>query len=61
MTTNRKRTIDAAFDSRIHFKLHYADLFVDSRGTIWTNAPESLPAGMLRTEIKDEDVKQLAD
>jgi hypothetical protein len=59
MTTNRKCSIDAAFDSRIHFKLHYADLSVESRAAIWRNALDSLPVGLLRTEIQDEDVKQL--
>lgn len=60
MTTNRKRTIDAAFDSRIHFKLHYADLSNESRAAIWKNCLESLPKGVAKSEIKDEDIKELA-
>jgi hypothetical protein len=60
MTTNRKRTIDAAFDSRIHFKLHYADLSVESRSTIWRNCLENVPSNLSKEDIKEDDLKQLA-
>jgi hypothetical protein len=59
MTTNRKRTIDPAFDSRIHFKLHYADLSPESRSIIWRNCLENVPSNLSRSEVKDEDVAQL--
>jgi hypothetical protein len=59
MTTNRKRTIDPAFDSRIHFKLHYADLSPESRTTIWKNCLENIPSNLSKSEVKDEDLVQL--
>jgi hypothetical protein len=60
MTTNRKRTIDAAFDSRIHFKLHYAELSAESRSAIWKNCLENLPSDLSRANITDDDLKQLS-
>jgi len=60
MTTNRKRTIDPAFDSRIHFKLHYADLSPESRSTIWKNCLENVPKELSKAEIKDADLMELA-
>jgi len=60
MTTNRKRTIDAAFDSRIHFKLHYAELSAESRSTIWKNCLDNVPADLSKEDIKEGDIKQLA-
>lgn len=61
MTTNRKRTIDAAFDSRIHFKLHYKDLEAEARYTIWKNCLDNVPAGVEKSRIKDGDLKKLAE
>jgi DNA polymerase III delta prime subunit len=61
MTTNRKRTIDAAFESRIHFKLHYKELEVDSRYTIWKNCLNNTPAGLEKSGIREEDVRKLAE
>ncbi|KAF2032295.1 P-loop containing nucleoside triphosphate hydrolase protein [Setomelanomma holmii] len=60
MTTNRNRTIDQAFNSRIHFKLHYADLSPDSRSTIWKNCIANIPAELPKVELKDDEWKQLA-
>ncbi|KAH7078251.1 P-loop containing nucleoside triphosphate hydrolase protein [Paraphoma chrysanthemicola] len=60
MTTNRKRTIDPAFDSRIHFKLHYADLSSESRLTIWKNCLANIPAELPRAALKEDEWKQLA-
>jgi hypothetical protein len=60
MTTNRKRTIDAAFDSRIHFKLHYADLSTESRASIWKNCLDNLPSGITKSDMKEQDFKTLA-
>ncbi|KAF2132112.1 P-loop containing nucleoside triphosphate hydrolase protein [Dothidotthia symphoricarpi CBS 119687] len=60
MTTNRKRTIDAAFDSRIHFKLHYGDLDVASRSAIWKNCIGSVPAAVSTAGISEKDYEQLA-
>jgi AAA+ superfamily predicted ATPase len=61
MTTNRKRTINAAFDSRIHFKLHYKELDSESRYTIWKNCLENTPAGLEKGDIGEEDVRKLAE
>lgn len=36
MTTNRVRSIDSAFESRIHISMHYHDLSLDARRAIWT-------------------------
>jgi SpoVK/Ycf46/Vps4 family AAA+-type ATPase len=58
MTTNRKRTIDPAFDSRIHFKLHYGDLPLESRVAICL---ENMPTDLEKAEIKDEDLMKLAE
>ena len=35
LTTNRVRTFDEAFQSRIHLSLHYNDLDPDARRQIW--------------------------
>ena len=35
LTTNRVRTIDPAFQSRIHVSLRYSDLTFDARRAIW--------------------------
>jgi SpoVK/Ycf46/Vps4 family AAA+-type ATPase len=61
MTTNRKRTIDAAFDSRIHFKLHYKELASGLRYTIWKNCLDSTPAGLSKEGLTEEEMKNLAD
>lgn len=37
MTTNRVRTIDSAFQSRIHISLDYQELTMESRKQIWQN------------------------
>jgi SpoVK/Ycf46/Vps4 family AAA+-type ATPase len=60
MTTNRKRTIDSAFDSRIHFKLHYGDLSPESRSTIWKTCLENVPSDLSKSEINEADLKKLA-
>ncbi|KAF2011401.1 P-loop containing nucleoside triphosphate hydrolase protein [Aaosphaeria arxii CBS 175.79] len=61
MTTNRKRTIDAAFDSRIHFKLHYPDLSVASRASIWKNCLENAPAAAKQAKLNEQEITQLAE
>jgi hypothetical protein len=61
MTTNRKRTIDSAFDSRIHFKIHYGDLSPESRCAIWKTCLENIPANLSKSEINEADLKKLAN
>jgi SpoVK/Ycf46/Vps4 family AAA+-type ATPase len=60
MTTNRKSTIDAAFNSRIHFKLHYEDLTVASRMKIWRNNLVGASAASVEVEIREQDLQELA-
>jgi SpoVK/Ycf46/Vps4 family AAA+-type ATPase len=60
MTTNRQRTIDSAFDSRIHFNLHYGDMSTDSRFKIWKNRLGNVPKELSVAKIKDQDLEQLA-
>lgn len=37
LTTNRVKTFDQAFQSRIHISLEYPELSIDSRKTVWKN------------------------
>lgn len=60
MTTNRKGSIDNAFESRIHFKLHYDDLDETSRAAVWTNCLDSGPPQMAKPNFSEEDIKGLA-
>jgi hypothetical protein len=62
LTTNRKRTIDPAFDSRIHFKLHYPHLLPEARYAIWTNCLANAPSGVSKdgSDISEEDLRSLA-
>jgi hypothetical protein len=60
MTTNRKSTIDAAFDSRIHFKMHYPDLTPASRASIWRNCLASVPADSAKVECGEAEIEKLA-
>jgi len=53
LTTNRVKSFDPAFHSRISVALHYADLDFDSREKIWKNLLDS--AG-----VKGIDTKELA-
>lgn len=38
LTTNRDHSIDAAFESRIHVKLHYPELEADDRAKVWSES-----------------------
>ncbi|MCJ1376077.1 hypothetical protein MMC20_007315 [Loxospora ochrophaea] len=60
MTTNRKHSIDAAFQSRIHFKLHYSDLTESSRATIWRQFFSSIPAGVTAPNFTGDEITELA-
>lgn len=60
MTTNRKRTIDAAFDSRIHFKLHNTDLSDESRLAIWKNCLSNVPMETEKANVKERDLAHLS-
>jgi len=60
MTTNRKATIDPAFDSRIHFKLHYDDLSITSRVAIWRNCLDNIPSVVSKEDIGEKEIQELA-
>ncbi|KAF1954563.1 P-loop containing nucleoside triphosphate hydrolase protein [Byssothecium circinans] len=61
LTTNRKSTIDTAFESRIHFKLHYPDLTAASRLEIWQNCLAGASAASVDVQLQDSDLQQLAE
>ena len=63
MTTNRVKTFDEAFQSRIHVSLRYHDLKPDARQTIWVAFLNKVKAqqtidpdtglGITRSELHD--------
>lgn len=58
MTTNRIRTFDDAFKSRIHVPLRYGDLPASSRVRIWRNFLQGVDGGV---DIDDRGYDQLAE
>ncbi|KAI9702287.1 MAG: hypothetical protein M1820_006219 [Bogoriella megaspora] len=60
MTTNRKQAIDPAFNSRIHFKIHYPPLSFDDRLIIWKNFMSRVPPEVPEPELDDADFEDLA-
>ncbi|KLU91079.1 hypothetical protein MAPG_09602 [Magnaporthiopsis poae ATCC 64411] len=58
MTTNRIKTFDDAFKSRIHVPLRYSGLPASSRERIWRNF---LTAGGDEVDIDDEGYRRLAE
>jgi len=66
LTTNRIKTFDEAFKSRIHVSLHYGPLKNSDRREIWENHFEGLKTKKIRVEdevkeyiFKDKEVKNL--
>jgi AAA+ superfamily predicted ATPase len=57
LTTNRIKTFDDAFHSRIHITLGYSNHDLASREQIWRNFGTHMVEGM---NIKDEDYIELA-
>ncbi|KAL8833085.1 MAG: hypothetical protein Q9170_004518 [Blastenia crenularia] len=57
LTTNRIKSIDPAFQSRIHFSIQYPDLDTASRQIIWHNFIRDRPDP---SEISDEDIANLS-
>jgi hypothetical protein len=56
LTTNRIRTMDQAFQSRIHIAIEYEDLNRDARRLIWKNRIKGLPESMssgLESSLED--------
>ncbi|KUJ10193.1 P-loop containing nucleoside triphosphate hydrolase protein [Mollisia scopiformis] len=60
MTTNRRKAIDPAFQSRIHFKIHYPALTESSRAQVWKDFLSTAPAGVKKPELSNEQIVQLA-
>jgi hypothetical protein len=38
LTTNRADTMDPAFNSRVHIRLHYPNLDAGTRRKVWVNS-----------------------
>ena len=57
MTTNRVRTFDDAFKSRIHVPLKYEDLPAESRLTVWRNFLGKVEG----TAVDEGEMRQLAE
>lgn len=60
LTTNRKEEIDPAFQSRIHFTLHYPDLDEAKRTIIWKNFLDVIAQNTTLLALTDDDVEVLA-
>ncbi|CAI0648926.1 unnamed protein product, partial [Colletotrichum noveboracense] len=58
MTTNRVRTFDDAFKSRIHVPLKYDDLPKESRLKVWKNFLAGVEGGV---EVDEEGYERLAE
>ncbi|PQE29410.1 AAA family ATPase protein [Rutstroemia sp. NJR-2017a WRK4] len=60
LTTNRKSEIDPAFQSRIHFSLHYPDLNEESRKAVWSNFIDTVAKQNGKAVISPDDISKLA-
>ncbi|CAG8959829.1 hypothetical protein HYFRA_00001737 [Hymenoscyphus fraxineus] len=60
LTTNRASKIDFAFQSRIHFKLHYENLDETSRLKIWKTFINKITDTAEGTTLTEEDISLLA-
>lgn len=61
LTTNRMRTFDAAFESRIHFCLEYPDLDAAARETVWRGFVGRAKADpRAKVELSEADIRALA-
>ncbi|PKK54014.1 hypothetical protein CI102_1221 [Trichoderma harzianum] len=61
LTTNRLRSIDSAFQSRIHFCFHYDDLDVTAKALVWkTFLAKAGASEGVRVDITDEQRHILA-
>lgn len=60
LTTNRRSEIDPAFQSRIHFSLHYPDLTESSRITVWSNFIETVAKKTGDAVLSTADIEKLA-
>ncbi|KAF7907081.1 uncharacterized protein EAF01_004668 [Botrytis porri] len=60
LTTNRKSEIDPAFQSRIHFSIHYSDLTESGRVVVWTNFIGTVSKQTGTSSIDSTDIEKLA-
>ncbi|KAL2826607.1 hypothetical protein BDW59DRAFT_62600 [Aspergillus cavernicola] len=61
LTTNRRDSIDPAFQSRIHFYFGYRPLGLDAREQIWsTFFARTVEAGRVELKVSVEERKELA-
>ena len=61
LTTNRLKTFDSAFESRIHFCLEFPDLDNNARETIWRSfIAKSRLNSKVRVHLDDANIRELA-
>lgn len=60
LTTNRKSEIDPAFQSRIHFSIHYPDLTENGRVIVWTNFIDTISKQTGNPSLSPADIQKLA-
>ncbi|KAJ0160546.1 ATPase family AAA domain-containing protein 3B [Colletotrichum tanaceti] len=61
MTTNRVRTFDDAFKSRIHVPLRYDDLPRESRMRVWRNFLGGIVGGNVDVDVDEAGYERLAE
>ncbi|KAF3934426.1 hypothetical protein ABW19_dt0209334 [Dactylella cylindrospora] len=59
LTSNRVKTFDEAFQSRIHIALRYNDLTPSARVQVWKNFIAKIEGSGTETTIVEEDFKEL--
>lgn len=61
LTTNRMKTFDSAFESRIHFCLEYPDLDNNARETVWRCfIAKARLNSKVHVELNDNNIRELA-
>ncbi len=61
LTTNRMKTFDPAFESRIHFCLEYPDLDSKARETVWRSfIAKARSNSKVHIDLNDTDIRELA-
>jgi len=60
LTTNRVKTFDEAFQSRIHVALRYRDLDKQAREQVWRNFIKKIQDSGNTTNIKEDDYEFLS-
>ncbi|KAJ3521859.1 hypothetical protein NM688_g8960 [Phlebia brevispora] len=60
MTTNRVKTFDEAFLSRIHVALHFQDLTQDARAQVWCAFLQKIGVAVGGPLISEQQLEQLA-